>query len=159
MKNKGGRPSGAKTRCSGAWTEARYRSFIKGNLRRTTMKWGPIGECLKNARVRRGIYLCNICKEEIPASIKTLVTLKSTGKTQMKRVKNAIVDHTNPIIDPEKGWVSWDDCIERMFCEVESLQCVCKSCHDAKSLVEKEATKARKKREKDNAKALLDDDT
>jgi len=139
-KNKGGRPSGIKNRCSGAWTEAKYRSFIKGNLRRTTMKWGPISECLKLARVRRGWYLCNICKEEIPASIKI-------GRV---RVKNAIVDHTNPIIDPAIGWVSWDDCIERMFCELDNLQCVCKSCHDAKSLIEKDIGKARKQREKQN---------
>ena len=147
VKNKGGRPSGNKTRCSGAWTEARYRSFIKGNLRRTTMKWGPIGECLKNARIRRGWYLCNICKEEIPASIVTEVTLKN-GRSQKKRVKNAIVDHINPIVDPAVGWVSWDNCIERMFCELSNLQCVCKACHDAKSLEEKEIGKARKAKEK-----------
>jgi hypothetical protein len=156
VKNKGGRPSGIKNRCSGVWTEARYRSFVKDNLRRATMKWGPISECLKLARVRRGWYLCNICKEEIPASIKVDVTLKN-GRTQAKRVKNAIVDHTNPIIDPTIGWVSWDDCIERMFCELENLQCVCKACHDIKTAQEKEQAKARKQKEKEDAKAIFGD--
>lgn len=136
--NKGGRPSGAKTRCSGVWTEARYRSFIKGNLRRTSMKWGPIGECLKHARVRRGWYLCAECKEEVPASI----------VINRKRVKNAIVDHKNPIIDPAIGWVSWDDCIERMFCELDNLQCVCHACHQVKSMEEKDIATARRAKEK-----------
>lgn len=149
-KNKGGRPSGVKNRCSGAWTEAKYRTFIKGNLRKTSMKWGPIGECLKLARIRRGWYLCAICKEEVPASIVTTIkTGKDAGKK--KRVKNARVDHIDPIIDPAVGWVSWDSTIERMFCELENLQCVCYACHETKCEEEKEIGKARKAKEKADA--------
>lgn len=120
------RPSGEKTRCSGKWTEAKFTSFVKGNLRRATIKWSPIGECLSNARTRRGFYRCNACKEEVPATIKE-------GR---KRVKNAIVDHIEPIV-PVTGWVSWDDCIEKMFCELDNLQCLCRKCHDEKSNEEK----------------------
>jgi hypothetical protein len=139
-KNKGGRPAGVKNRCSGAWTEARYRSFVKGNLRRASMRWAPISQCLKEARIRRGWYLCAECKEEIPASI----------IINRKRVKNAIVDHIKPIIDPAVGWVSWDSTIERMFCELDNLQCVCHACHQIKCQEEKEITKLRKAKEKDN---------
>ena len=139
-KNKGGRPSGVKNRCSGAWTEAKYRSFIKGNLRRASVKWAPIQECLKNARVRRGWYLCAECKEEIPTSI----------VINRKRVKNAIVDHIKPIIDPAVGWVSWDECIARMFCELDNLQCVCYACHQIKCQEEKDIAKARTDKEKEN---------
>lgn len=114
------RPSGEKTRCGGRWTEAAYNSFIKNQLRQATRKWGPINDCLKNARVKRGLYKCADCGEHVPP------TLKVGGK----RARNVFVDHEPAVIDPEKGFTTWDDCIERMFCELESLQLLCKSCHD-----------------------------
>src|SRR5690606_3299464 len=107
-----GRIGGPKTRCGGTWTEAKFRSFIRGNLRRTTQKWKPISDCLKEARVARGLYLCAGCKQEVPNTI----------KIDGKRVKNVHVDHINPIIDPAVGWVSYDELINRMFCEKENLQ-------------------------------------
>lgn len=146
-KHKGGRPSGPKTRCGGAWSEARYRTFVKNTLRQATRKWGPIQDCLKDARVRRGWYLCAICKEEVPATIvATIKTGKNAGKS--KRVKNAIVDHLLPIIPPETGFTTWDDCIERMFCEQENLQVVCHACHKEKCSEETAIAKERKAKEK-----------
>jgi hypothetical protein len=142
-KNVGGRPAGPKNRCSGAWTEARYNSFIKSTLRRACVRWGPIQECLKNARVRRGWYLCASCKEEVPATI--VATLKNGKK---KRVKNAIADHIKPIINPATGFTTWDSCIENMFCELDNLQCVCHACHEVKCQEEKDITKERNAKEK-----------
>lgn len=134
-----GRIGGPKVRNSGRWTDAQYRSFIKGNLRRVTQKWGPIADCLKEGRTRRGFYTCNGCKEEVPASIRD-----DNGK----RIKNIAVDHIIPIIDPDVGWVSWDETIERMFAERDNLQLLCYSCHSAKGLDEKARAKARRDREK-----------
>lgn len=136
--NKGGRPSGAKTRCSGEWTEARYNTFIKGTLRGSTMKWKPIQDCKKFARIRRGWYLCAECKEEVPSTI----------VVNRKRVKNAIVDHIRPIVDPALGFTTWDDCIERMFCELDNLQLICLACHHVKCAEEKVISDARKANEK-----------
>ncbi len=137
-KYKGGRPSGIKTRCSGEWTQARYNTFVKGLLRQGTMKWKPIQDCKKEARIRRGWYRCACCGEEIP----------STVVVNRKRVKNAIVDHINPIVPPETGFTTWDECIERMFCEEDNLQLICLACHNVKCLEEKVIADARKKREK-----------
>lgn len=139
-KSKGGRPSGEKTRCSGQWTEARFNSFIKGNLRRCTMKWGPIGECLKLASTRRGFKMCAGCEQEVPVSV------KKDGSR--RRVKNVHVDHIKPIIDPAVGFTTWDDCINRMFCELDNLQVLCGDCHDKKTEEEKLIAKQRREREK-----------
>ena len=138
-KHAGGRPSGEKTRCGGQWTEARYRSFIKSTLRGATVKWGPIQECLKAARTRRGFYRCAICGEEVTA---TIITTLVNGKK--KRVKNAVVDHIEPIIDPYTGFTTWDACIERMFCELQNLQCVCYACHKIKCAEEAATAKERR---------------
>ena len=118
---KGGRPSGPKVRCSGEWTEAKFQSFIKNQLRQATQKWAPIQQARKAAWIRRGWYLCAECEEEIPTTI----------VVDRKRKKNVIVDHIDPIV-PTTGWVSWDHCIDRMFCELDNLQVLCLGCHKIK---------------------------
>lgn len=134
------RPSGPKTRCGGRWTEARFNSFIKGALRGATRKWAPIQDCLKNARTRRGFYMCSECKHEVPATI----------KVGAKRKKNAIVDHIVPIVDPAVGFTNWHDCVERMFCEEDNLQVMCLDCHLVKCQEEKDIEKARRAGEKND---------
>ena len=135
------RPSGPKNRCGGQWSEARFNSFIKGMLRQGTRRWAPITSCMREANVSRGIYLCADCKEEVPLTVKD-------GR---KRIKNVFVDHINPIIDPAVGFTTWDECIQRMFCEKDNLQVLCKSCHDDKSI--KERAIAAETRKKNNDKS------
>lgn len=119
------RPSGKKTRNGGQWTEARFKSFVVNQLRSATRKWGPIGQCEKEARTRRGFYRCACCEQEIPATVKE-------GR---KRSNNKFVDHIKPAV-PVTGWTNFDDYINNLFCEVENLQLLCKKCHDEKSMEE-----------------------
>jgi hypothetical protein len=117
-----------KTRNGGKWTEARFRSFIISALRTATRKWGPRNECLKQARVRRGVYKCAMCEQEVPAT--KVITLKN-GKE--KKVKNIFADHIEPIVDPEVGFVDWNTWIERAFVELDGFQALCHDCHKKKS--------------------------
>jgi hypothetical protein len=137
--SKGGRPSGEKTRCSGRWSEAQYRSFIKGNLRRVCGKWAPIQEAKKEARTGRNQYECACCKEIVGSSV----------VVDGKRVNNIFVDHIKPIVDPTVGWTTWDDCIESMFCEKDNLQLVCLPCHSVKSAEERSIAVERRRLEKE----------
>jgi 5-methylcytosine-specific restriction endonuclease McrA len=98
------------------------------------MRWGPIAECLKSARVTRGEYFCAGCRQTVPASI----------KVGGRRTKNVHVDHILPIIDPDVGFTTYDDLIERMFCESDNLQVLCTECHDIKTNDEKARAKARR---------------
>lgn len=132
------RPAGPKTRNSGNWTEARFKTFIKSALRSASRKWGPINECKKEARVSRGVYECSGCGQHVPATV----------KVGMKRVKNIFVDHIEPITDPTVGFVSWDETIERMFCEKDNLQLLCGQCHDEKTMEERAMAKERREKEK-----------
>lgn len=135
------RPSGEKTRNGGQWTEAKYKSFVKNQLRSATRKWPPISQCSKDARVARGMYRCACCQEDVPATIKN-------GR---KREKNIFVDHIQPIVDPHIGWTTWDDVIERMFCEADNLQLLCKKCHDEKTAEERTIANNRRKSEKEQS--------
>lgn len=137
-KNKGGRPSGDKTRCDGQWTEAKFNSFIKSLLRQGTRRWAPIQNTKKEARVSRGLYECNTCKRHVAP----------TYRDGRNRKQNIFVDHIEPIVDPAVGFTTWDDCIQRMFCEKDNLQLMCKDCHDKKSQEEKEIAKQRRASER-----------
>ena len=133
-----GRPSGPKTRNSGEWTEARFNSFIKSLLRQGTRRWGPIHKVKAEARVSRGLYECKACKQHVGP----------TYRDGRKRKQNIFVDHIDPIIDPAVGFTTWDECIQRMFCEADNLQVLCKECHDTKSEKEKQTAKNRRANER-----------
>jgi hypothetical protein len=119
-------------RNGGKWTEARYRSFVTSTLRAGSRKWPPKYETLNAAKTEKKVnkatgrlaqhYLCAMCEQEY---------------TQ----KDVQVDHIKPVIDPKKGFVSWDTYIDRMFCEGKNLQVLCKVCHAEKTKIEKEISK------------------
>lgn len=131
-----GRISGPLVKCDGQWTQAKFNSFIKNNLRSATRKWAPIQKCKKKAHVARGLYKCDECGQEVPPTV--------FDEEKRKRVKNIFVDHIEPIIDPAVGFTTWDECIERMFCDSSNLQLLCKQCHSAKSQEEIEVAKKRR---------------
>lgn len=121
----------AKSRNNGEWTEARYHSFIKGALRKASVRWPPKSRVRRAAWIRRGVYKCAGYKRrahQVPVSI----------KKNKKRMNNVTVDHIVPIIDPNKGFESWDKVIERMFCEAKGLQVLCHQCHKTKTKDEKD---------------------
>ena len=127
-----------KTRNGNQWTIARYHSFIKSLLRSGSRKWGPKNECLKDSFTKRKTnpktgrlakhFQCCECKKDFPQ-------------------KDVQIDHIDPVIDPHVGFVSWDVVIERMYCEIEGFQVMCKPCHKLKTNVENEIAKRRRNAE------------
>ena len=108
----------------GLWTEARYRSFITSILRSGSRRWPPKYQCLNESKTDKKInpksgrlaqhYKCAKCGEDFPA-------------------KEVQVDHIKPVVDPKKGFISWDVFIERLYCEQKNFQTLCKSCHRIKT--------------------------
>lgn len=115
-----------KTRNGGEWTESRYRSFIKGGLRSVSVRWPPRYKCLDDAKVGKRInkssgrlaehYKCAKCLDIFPA-------------------KEVEVNHIVPVV-PLTGFTTWDETVERLFCEQSGLEVVCKPCH--KSITKQE---------------------
>lgn len=119
-------------RCSGKWTEAQYRNFIRSALRAASRKWGPIHETRKDAWASRGKYRCAGCKKQVPPT-------KLVGN---KRQPNIFVDHITPVVDPQKGFETWDKFINNLFCEKDNLQLLCRTCHDKKTTKERKRGKS-----------------
>lgn len=114
------------------WTQARFNSFIKSALRSATKRWPPKYKTLNEACVGVEInkstnrkakhYKCAGCEGHFP-------------------LKEVQVDHIVPIIDPKTGFVSWDETINKMFCEKEGLQVLCSACHKEKTIAERATRK------------------
>jgi 5-methylcytosine-specific restriction endonuclease McrA len=101
-------------------------------LRSGSRRWPPRYQTLNNAYVGQRLntktnrvgkhYLCAICQGEFPA-------------------KEVQIDHISPVVDPEQGFVSWDVFIERLYCDADNMQTVCKPCHKIKSKKESSGRK------------------
>lgn len=110
-----------RTRNGGTWTEARYFSFIRSALRSAFQKWGPKHEAKKLAKRGYNQYECAHCGE-------------------IYGNKDTEVDH----IEPAGSLKAFDDLpafVERMFCEVDGFQVLCKACHQVKTNAERKARK------------------
>ena len=119
----------------GTWSKARFESFIKSQLRRA--QWPPKYQAIKDAYFDDGInpatgrrcklHRCAECGDCFPMSYMQ-------------------ADHIEPVI-PIEGFDSWDKVIERLYCEKEGFQALCKDCHKAKT---QEENKLRREYKKDN---------
>lgn len=87
----------------------------------------------------RGVYECAACKQHVPT------TVREGGG----RKKNIFVDHIEPVVDPDKGFTTWDEYISRMFCEKDNLQLLCAACHDVKTADERARAVERRRKEKE----------
>ena len=123
-----------RTKNSGRWTDARFKSFIKSLLRAGTMRWGPKYDAIKLAFVKRAINkkTGKLCKLHKCASCSDLFPQSAVK-----------VDHILPVVDPKVGFTTWDSYIARMFCEVENFQVLCVYCHDKKTKSERAVSKKR----------------
>jgi 5-methylcytosine-specific restriction endonuclease McrA len=128
MKKKIAKPrkgAAPKTRNAGTMTESAFWSFIRSALRQKSRWWKPIAQA--KAKVKRTYkgplkrqkfeYQCAECSNWFPD-------------------KKINVDHIIPAgtlrcANDLPGFV------ERLFCEIDNLQCLCSDCHNKKTQSEK----------------------
>ena len=110
------------------WTEGRFNAFVvsalRGGMRRFPNKWRALEKALHGSGVNEAtgrkakLYTCANCAK--------LFTAKAIE-----------IDHIEPVVDPKKGFTTWDEYISRLFCTVGNLQALCKPCHKQKTREEK----------------------
>lgn len=101
------------------------KSFTIASLRRASYRWPARSQAANAAKVSRGVYTCNMCKQET-------------------RNKDKIVDHIAPVVDPVKGFIGFDDYVDRLFCDADGFQVLCKTCHAIKTKQENDLRKETK---------------
>ncbi len=110
------------------WTEGRLKTFITSVLRKGYTRYPPKYETLKEASVGKKTnkstgrlaehYKCAKCKKAYPN-------------------KEVAVDHIEPVVCSEQGFIDWDVFIKRLYCNKDNLQVLCKTCHDKKTQKER----------------------
>lgn len=107
------------------------KSFIINTLRRASYRWPSRSAAMKKAHVGRNQYVCAIC-----------------GPDKIHTRQDIALDHIVPVVDPEKGFTTWDDFIERLFCDEDGWQVLCHEHHDEKTKQEGQVRKSNKKSKK-----------
>ena len=111
-----------KTRNSGTWSEARYFGFIRSTLRAGFTRCGPKHEAKRKAKTGYNAYTCCACGDTF-------------GN------KDVEVDHITPA-GSLKTFADLPGFVERMFCEADGFQLMCKPCHQLKTNAERTARKS-----------------
>ena len=111
--------------------DKRKKQFVINTLRRASYRWPTRGEAEKRSRVERGIYKCEQCGH-----------LGKRGEFAM--------DHVIPVVDPEKGFTTFDEYIDRMLPDSAlGWSRICHKCHSDKTekenTIRKETKKSKKK--------------
>lgn len=114
------------------WTPARFKSFIISALRTATRRWPPKFKAMKEACIGR---------KTNKATNKLAYHYKCAHCKKLYVAKDIQVDHILPVVDTVNGFQGWDVFVNRMFCEKENLQVLCKPCHSIKTQMEKEERK------------------
>ena len=122
----------AKPYNGGTWTQARFASFIKSALRAASRRWPQKHEALKKACVGKRIN---------KATGKDVFHYKCAACSELFKAVDVQVDHIDPVVSVEKGFEGWNVYIERMFCEADGYQVLCKTCHSIKTANERKARK------------------
>jgi len=126
------KPRVTRTRNAGTMTEAAFWSMIRSALRQKSRWWKPIAQCKQlakkaykgNNKRQRWEYQCNKCK----------------GWFKSDEVN---VDHVEPAgsLNNAQDLPAF---VETLFCEVNNLQVLCKTCHDVKTKLEKQLKQFKK---------------
>ena len=115
-----------RVRCGGTMTESAYLAWIRSALRSKSLRWPPRAEALKLARrsykgankLQKWEFSCALCEN-------------------WWKAKEVVVDHF-PIA--AGSILSTEDIgpfANNLYCEVDNLRVLCKTCHDCHTLSEK----------------------
>ena len=120
---------------SGQWTQSRFNSFIKSALRTASVRWPPRYETLAEAFVDRRTN---------EKTGKLAKHFKCASCSSLFPQKDVEVNHKQSVV-PVEGFTSWDEVINRMFCEKDGLEVLCKTCHKQRTQEENQLRKQFKK--------------
>jgi 5-methylcytosine-specific restriction endonuclease McrA len=112
----------------GEWTEARFRAFIISALRAYMKRFPPKWKALKAASIGRIIN---------KRSGRLAEHYKCAGCTDNFVARDVQVDHIEPVVSPQEGFQDWWTYMNRLYCEAENLQVLCKPCHKQKTAEER----------------------
>lgn len=113
------------------YMDTKLKSFVIATLRKASYRHPGRSAALKKAHVGRNQYICAHCG---PDKIHTRNDIK--------------LDHIIPVVSVTEGFTTFDDFIERLFCDESGYQVLCTEHHDIKTKQENEIRKQTKQAKK-----------
>lgn len=106
---------------------------IKKHLRRLSFQRKEYTQAKDRAKVDKATFKCEDCGLLMydGSSQNSLDKLKETYP-DIQWVKPEM-DHVHPVSEPKRGFVSWDEYLDRLFCAPEDLRVLCPKCHQEKT--------------------------
>ena len=113
------------------------KEWLTWQLRRLSYRWPPRSAAFAAARCTLKDFLKRpgIDPRKVSARIRKFFRCGLCGKVFPRREVSA--DHVDPVVDPKRGWQSWDEYLKRLFCEEDGFQIICNECHDDKTARER----------------------
>lgn len=123
-------------------SKVHLKNKIIMKLRQMTWEWEPISKAEKLSKVDKATHECAKCG----TFVYTGKSDKSLEQLKQKYPENNVIkgtlykDHIDPFVPIGKTQqeMSYDEIVDRLFCETSNIQCLCKSCHDNKTKEENE---------------------
>lgn len=126
---------------------------IRSAVRRVFSRSPAVIEVLEEGRRERPRYKKDGTLAKVPH-----VEYDCQGCGRWFKKKDIAVDHIDPVIHPERGFVDWNEFIDRLWCDKSNLQRLCKyflkdkdkhggepSCHYKKTQEERKQLRKREK--------------
>jgi len=113
-------------RCGGTMTESAYLGWIRSALRSKSLRWPPRAEALKLARrsykgtnkLQKWEFSCALCNH-------------------WWKAKEVVVDHFPVAAGSILSTEDIGPFANNLYCEVDNLRVLCKTCHDCHTLSER----------------------
>lgn len=127
--------------------DKKWKGRIINSLRKLSFSYPPRNAIRKQQQVGPATFECEHCGVWIYEGSRELS--QQLEKLPQKPPNNIIkakacLDHKEPVVPLEsfsRGDWDWHEYIERMFCDAEGYQLICKACHDKKTKKEDEIRK------------------
>lgn len=105
---------------------------IRGALRKTFARSPAVIAALKAVRREMPrVKLDGTSAKRPHVQYQCAVCLDWYGSTKVS------VDHVDPVISTDEGFIDWNTFIERLFCDPKNLQVICECCHKTKTYAER----------------------
>lgn len=117
----------------------RTANHIRKTLRRASLASPERLACKNEGKVDKALFSCESCKYYYYEG-KSQNNLKLLKKKYPRKVRQGKIqiDHIDPVVPLNKKTadLSWNEFIERLFCDRNNLQRLCEKCHTKKSTQE-----------------------
>lgn len=113
-------------------TPAKINNLIKKYLRNASLKSPYRQLVLDKAKVDAATHQCSDCGCYVYSGVSDKNYKELVGKYPKQRFKRGKIEvnHIEPVVEPNVGFVDWNTYVSRLFVDDDKMNALCKECHE-----------------------------